>query len=66
MNPKTLKSIAFDLHLSIHKPAGTDLNVCAHYDQHQGACLDQDGVIPCPSCATYGRLVEEFQAIPVG
>jgi hypothetical protein len=65
--PEMLKQAAFDLYLSIHKPAGMDLDACANYDHDtDSGCIDQPDVIPCRSCAAYVRLVDEFEALPVG
>ena len=50
-----LKSHLFEVFKSGHWPAGLEENRCS--------CLEQE---PCISCATYDRLVKEFQTIPVG
>lgn len=67
ITPEALKSLAFDIYTTIHTPAGMDLDACANYDHDtDSGCIDQPDVIPCASCATYGHLVEEFQALEVG
>jgi len=58
-----LKAIAFEVFKREHWPGELSAN-CANYTDG-GSCHDQ-GIEPCTSCATYGRLVEEFEVIGVG
>ena len=62
---KQLKSMAFELYKEENWPAGVDQEVCDNYHKGDDICSHQ-GTALCESCATYTRLVEEFQAVPVG
>ena len=59
-----MKRLAFEAYMAANSPADLDLDNCSNYDTK--CCLDQPGVTPCPSCAAYERLVQEFDAIGVG
>jgi hypothetical protein len=61
--PSRLKDLAFEMYKLSNWPAQLG-EECASYT-HDGSCVER-GIDPCLSCATFDRLVEEFQAIPVG
>jgi hypothetical protein len=62
-----LKQAAFDLYLSIHKPAGVDLEQCLNYKANgDDDCLNLGSAAPCPNCVAFDRLVQEFDGIAIG
>jgi hypothetical protein len=61
----SLKGIAFKAYKAEHWPADVNESTCANYTE-ENPCCEGRGPKVCVPCETYNRLVEEFQALPIG